>query len=105
MNSESAGAMFDFQGWLDEALRRAIGDQETATMPEAFDMRSVTKVSHTVPISEGMAMDYGLIPDTRPPVVISRRTRFRWWRQDKARSTRMGLASFIAGFDVENGDA
>lgn len=63
---------------------------------------NVTKIAYTLPISREMAMDYGLIADDRPPYVPTRRERFRWWRQARARRARMKLASWIAGFDVED---
>lgn len=55
------------------------------------------KPSLLVPISTEMAMEYGLIPDTRQAVVITRRTRLRWWRQDKIRRTRLRLGEWVAG--------
>ena len=62
----------------------------------------VQKIGHMIPISTEMAMLCGLIPDTRPPAPPpSRRTRFRWWRQDLVRTSRMRLASWIAGFNVD----
>lgn len=64
---------------------------------------NVRKIGHMVQISRDLAMDYGLIPDDRPaPPPPTRRQRFRWWRQDRLRRVRMQLASWIAGFDVED---
>lgn len=45
----------------------------------------VVKIAHHVPISREMAMDYGLIPDTRPPYVPQRPPlrylpRRAWWK-------------------------
>lgn len=42
---------------------------------------SFEKLGYTISISRDTAMDYGLIPDDRPPVKIPRRTRWRWWWQ------------------------
>jgi hypothetical protein len=64
----------------------------------------VKKIAYTIPISTEMAMDCGLIPDTREPVKISRRRQWRWRFGDWRWRRRMRLASWVAGFDVENRD-
>lgn len=65
---------------------------------------TVTKYGAYVPITDDMAMDYGLIPDTRPPVRYSRRLRLRWWRQRKVDAVRMRVGSWIAGVDLSERD-
>ncbi len=43
----------------------------------------VVKFGHVLPISEDMAMDYGIIPDTRPPLPpLPHRTRLHWWLRE-----------------------
>lgn len=83
----------DFLAALDRGL--------VATNPVA-DV-TATKVGFSMSVSTDMAMDYGLIPDTRPPRPLpSRWQRLRWTWRDKRQSARMRLASWIAGFDVED---
>jgi hypothetical protein len=62
----------------------------------------VRKLSAVVPMSEELAMERGLIPDTRPPappIPWSRRLR---WRVDAAvAQARLRVGSRIAGVDLE----
>lgn len=67
-------------------------------MSEEF---KVHKISHWVPISREMAMEYGLIPDTREPVVTPRRVRAKWWIGDRVRKARHAVGFWIAGVDPE----
>lgn len=54
------------------------------------------KVGAVVPISRELAMDYGLLPDTRPPHPRLRwRTRLRWWWHDRVHDARHALADRI----------
>lgn len=63
----------------------------------AYVLPPVQKIGTVVQLSNELAMEYGLIPDTRPPVVITRRDRFRWWRQDKTRRLRLRVGEWVAG--------
>lgn len=63
---------------------------------------SVKQYAGIVQLSREMAMDCGILPDDRPPIVLTRRERFRRWRQDRVWRARVHLASWIAGFDVED---
>lgn len=50
--------------------------------PADYDF-TVQKIGYTMPISAEVAMDHGLIPDTRPPAPKpSLRRRLRWWWWD-----------------------
>lgn len=68
-------------------------------MSEEYGVR---KISYMVPISEGILMDEGLIPDTRPPVRISRWRRLRWRLADRIESARLRVGARIAGVDPED---
>lgn len=50
-----------------------------------FDLTpiDVTKVSAIYAVPPELLMDIGEIPDTRPPVHISRRRRLRWWLSER----------------------
>lgn len=62
----------------------------------------VTKMSTHIPISEEMAMDLGLIPDTRPaPTPPTWRQRGRTWVRGKVRGVRWWLAAKIGGMSRE----
>lgn len=61
----------------------------------------IRKIGHWMPISTEQAMDYGLIPDTRSPVVISWRTRWRWRISDAIHGARRAVGFWIAGVDPE----
>ena len=65
----------------------------------------ITKHSGFIPLSEDQLMDAGIIPDTRPPVYTSWRTRLRWrwaaWRERIGRR----VGGWIAGVDLrDSGD-
>lgn len=107
---ESVGGRWDSGGvdqlsdLISEDLARAfaaLGEQPTVGSDAVVNVRTV---SHVMPISAGLAMDYGLIPDTRPPVKISRWDRLRWRWRDRRSAARLRLASWIAGFDVTDTD-
>lgn len=62
----------------------------------------VVKHGLTMRISDEMAMDYGLIPDTREPLPPpSRRKRWRWRAQDAVTSARYRLARWISPYDLD----
>jgi hypothetical protein len=68
-------------------------------MPDEFEVK---KMSAHIPISEEMAMDLGLIPDTRPvPPPPTRRQRARAWARGKVRDARWRLAAKIGGMSRE----
>lgn len=70
-----------------------------ASPDEKWDDVEITVHKHVmhVPYSSTYLMDEGLIPDTRPPVVIPRRQRIRWAAQDRVRRARLSVGSWIAG--------
>lgn len=69
--------------------------------PQAVD---VQKRAVSMMISNDLAMDYGLIPDTRTPARIPWRTRLRWklsaWRERVGRK----VGGWIAGVDLSERD-
>lgn len=64
----------------------------------------VQVISGFVPVSTEMLMDAGVIPDTRPPVVVPWRFRVRWrwqaWRERVGRA----VGTWIAGTDITVGE-
>jgi hypothetical protein len=50
-----------------------------------------------------LLMDAGVIPDTRPPVVISRRRRLRWRIRDAREKVAEWAYPLIAGHEIERG--
>lgn len=62
----------------------------------------VSKVSGYVPVSDDLLMDMGAIPDTRPPIVISRRTRIRWWVARQRLRLGRTIGSWIAGAELRD---
>lgn len=66
---------------------------------------TVHKASAYVPISDELAMEYGLIPDTRPPLPPpSLRTRLRW-RISALRERLAGwLCRVVAGYEMDHRD-
>jgi hypothetical protein len=62
------------------------------------------QVTGYITVSNEMLMDCGVIPDTRPRPVLTRRERFARWRREKAASARMAVAGrayrLISGEDV-----
>jgi hypothetical protein len=65
---------------------------------------SVTKMSGYLEVPEEMLMDFGVIPDTRPKPVLTRREQFARWRRRRINSARLALAGrayrLISGEDV-----
>jgi hypothetical protein len=91
-------------------MLKALGDLGAdwkASADDALRELQVTKHATYVQMSDEMAMEYGLIPDTRPPVVLTRRQRWRYARQEWTRRTRLrvgvALGSWIAGEDLAPG--
>lgn len=62
---------------------------------------TVRKFSAMVPMSEELAMERGLIPDTRPPVHIPWRRRARWRVREAIAQARLRLGARIAGVNPE----
>lgn len=85
-----------------DAIEQQVG---VGAIPEEPLTVNVTKYAGLVQMSEYAAMDYGLIPDTRPPLPPpTRRERFRWWRQQAVAQARTRLATWIAGYDITDRD-
>jgi hypothetical protein len=65
----------------------------------------VTKAVGYIAISDELAMEYGLIPDTRPPPPpIPWRTRLRWrWGEARDRAAERAYR-LIAGREIPGGD-
>ncbi|MGP4092959.1 hypothetical protein [Nonomuraea sp. KM90] len=69
------------------------------SLPDEFEVK---KMSAHIPISEEMAMDLGLIPDTRPaPPPPTRRQRVRAWVRGTIREVRWRVAAKIGGCSRE----
>ena len=63
----------------------------------------VHKMTYSMPISEDLAMEYGLIPDTRPaPTPPTRRQRARWKVRQTIWEFRWRLAAWIGGVPRED---
>jgi hypothetical protein len=60
----------------------------------------VTKAVSFVSLSDELAMEYGLIPDTSPPVVLP----LRWRIRIRINALRMRLGSWVAGVDLRDED-
>lgn len=59
---------------------------------------TVRRFGYSMPISDELAMEYGLIPDTRPPAPRpSWRQRVRWRFQRAVRPVRLRLAARLGG--------
>jgi hypothetical protein len=63
---------------------------------------SVRKVGALLPVPVEALMDEGLIPNTRPPVRIPRRTRARRWIRSTVAGARLRAGSWIAGVDLDH---
>lgn len=65
---------------------------------------TATKMTACITVSNDLLMDWGVIPDTRPRPVITRRERFRRWRHGKISGARFAVAGrayrLISGEDV-----
>lgn len=94
------GAM-NWQEFLDQALADIGPDDEDETPHPPIQ---VTKHAAYVQMPDETAMDYGLIPDTRPPMVLTRRQRWRYARQEWTRKTRwrvgVAVGSWITGVQL-----
>lgn len=63
---------------------------------------TVHKAAGYMRISDELAMDYGLIPDTRPPVHIPWHRRLRWRLNDRWYQLRHRIGFWIAGYTPED---
>lgn len=90
--------------WPDHHVHTGI--TRTCTCDECQSMRArtqgwnVTKYASYIQVSDELLMDHGLIPDTRPVFVPTRRTRLRRWASQNVTSFRFRLGSWIAGVDL-----
>lgn len=92
------------------AYLREAAAKLSATRPDSHTAQwddspiEVTKLGHSVLMSDELLMDAGVIPDTRPPVHIPwhRRARWRWqeWRERAGRK----VGGWIAGVDLSERD-
>jgi len=85
-------------------LYRAYGaeiDRAAAVVPHTTPTIDVKTVPGYLTISSDAAMEYGLIPDTRPPVHYSRWTRLRWRLQRHRYNARIRIGCWIAGISPE----
>lgn len=64
----------------------------------------VVKQSAVLPVSDELLMDEGVIPDTRPPLKVGWRTRFRWWLSPSRERFGRWLGGKIAGVDLTDRD-
>jgi len=62
------------------------------------------KASAWVFAPDELLMDYGVIPDTRPPARIPWRRRLRWRLYDQREALARRAFKVIAGYDVPDGD-
>lgn len=62
----------------------------------------VQKYATYMQVSNEEAMNLGLIPDTRPPVVYTRRQRLRWAMQERVHRLRLRVGSWVAGQDLDS---
>lgn len=99
--------------FLDAYLAERIGPLLAEPAPGVADpghlvppvmVENMHKLSVILPVSEEMLMDCGVIPDTRPRPVLTRRQRFARWRRRKTEGARMAVAGrtyrLISGEDV-----
>lgn len=95
-----------------EALRDIVGQWGADADPDSGDRGAtpgmdsvaldVRKYGTAMPVSDGLLMDEGLIPDTRPPLPPeSRRVRFRRWRREVVYRWRVRAGSWVAGVDLD----
>ena len=82
----------------------APGEVDQGHLVPPVMVENMRKLSVILPVSEEMPMDCGVIPDTRPRPVLSRRERFAIWRRRKTDGARMAVAGrayrLISGEDV-----
>ena len=65
----------------------------------------ITKRVSYIDVPDELLMDYGVIPDTRPPRPRpSRRTRLRWWITDRRAVLAKRAYRLIAGYDPYDGE-
>jgi hypothetical protein len=92
----------DFQRMMDDAIAKMQPLAPPGTTLQYDQTPLVVKQSAYMAVSDDLLMDYGVIPDTRPPVQIPWRHRLRWWIT--ARRERVGrkVGSWIAGVDLHD---
>lgn len=86
----------------DDLFRDYLGGYEPFV---ADSGEEITEVTAFIPISTDLAMDCGLIPDTRPPYVarpLSRRMRFRFWRARARTKLAVRFCRWLAGCDLHD---
>lgn len=64
-------------------------------------MFDVKRYAALIPVSEELLMEYGVIPDTRPPVVIPWRHRVRWAFSEFRHRVGLRVGSWIAGRNLD----
>jgi len=98
----------DGDGWPEDLQYEALWATVSMDLVDSYekvlaDEFTVVKTPVAcLPISDEMAMEYGLIPDTRPPYVPPRwRTRLRWRIADLRERAAVNLYRLAAGHDIE----
>jgi hypothetical protein len=82
----------------DAEIDRASGvEPQDGESPEI----EVKSIGGHLTMSNETAMEYGLIPDTRPPVHYSRWTRLRWRWQHRKYNARIRIGCWIAGISPD----
>lgn len=76
-------------------------DEQCPAAPQPEPMFDVKYYAAHIPVSNELLMDYGLLPDTRPPTVYTRRQHLRWAAQARVRRIRLRLGSWVAGEDLD----
>ena len=91
------------RGVVDALTGRIVPLDLSPHLKEAMeDEFKVARMTSHIPISEEMAMDLGLIPDTRPaPPPPTRRQRAQAWLHDRVLRVRWSLAAKIGGISRE----
>ncbi len=95
----------NWQDFLNQALADLGPDDEDEAETTPHPPIQVTKHGYYTVVPDELAMDAGLIPDTRPVIVPTRWERWRRARQEWIRRTRwcagVRVGSWIAGEDLE----
>jgi hypothetical protein len=84
-------------------LKGALNGFPESDQPDA-PFLTVKRMGYTLPITNEVLMDEGVIPDTRPKIDLTRRQklqRARWRLEARIDRWRLRLGSWIAGIDLD----